>query len=248
MTTIAVAGKGGTGKTTFAGFLLKHLVSAEETPILAIDCDPNTNLHEVLGLEIEDTVGNIREKALSESIPHGMGKQEFMNYKIQRSIVESEGLDLVAMGLPEGPGCYCFANSVIRGCIEELTGQYRHTVIDNEAGMEHLSRRTAGTCDILFIISDPSLRGIKAGIKIKNLSERLDLTFGGVFLVVNRARNALQREAKTLIDEEGISFLGNIPEDKKMREADERGIPIAETHSSAKKAFEKLMEKITRIP
>ena len=119
MTTVAVAGKGGTGKTTIAGFLVRYLVDMEKSPVLAIDCDPNTNLNEVLGVTVRETVGSIREKALSEAVSPSMTKQEVIEYRMQTSLVESARFDLLAMGVPEGPGCYCFSNSVIRACIEK---------------------------------------------------------------------------------------------------------------------------------
>ncbi len=241
---IAVAGKGGTGKTTFAGFLIDYLVEKRRTPVLAIDCDPNTNLHEVLGVQIKDTVGNIRESAVKEMMPSGMARQDFIEYKIQSSLVEAEGFDLIAMGVPEGPGCYCFPNSVIRDCIERLSGQYRYVVIDNEAGMEHLSRRTAGDCDILFIISDPSFRGVETAIKIRDIGESLNISFNKIFLVINRSEEGLNKKTEEIIEREKIDLLGMIPEDRRLKEADEDGIPIATIDSLAKRKFKELMEKI----
>jgi CO dehydrogenase maturation factor len=137
---IALAGKGGTGKTTVAGLLIKYLVQTEMTPVLAVDADSNANLNEVLGLEVSDTLGNAREEMKKGIVPNGMTKDIFMSMKLEQAIVEDDGFDLIVMGQPEGPGCYCAANTLLTGFLDKLTGNYPYVVIDNEAGMEHISR------------------------------------------------------------------------------------------------------------
>ena len=160
--TIAVTGKGGVGKTTISSLIIQWLVAAGETPVLAVDADSNANLHEALGIAYEATVGGIREDArkIARELA-GIAKQEFLDLRVQEALVEQTGYDLIVMGRPEGPGCYCFANNVLRDVIQRLAGNYAHIVIDNEAGLEHLSRRTVLSVDFLFIVSDCSVRGVR---------------------------------------------------------------------------------------
>nr|MBL0731569.1 AAA family ATPase [Desulfobacterales bacterium] len=156
---IALAGKGGTGKTTVAGMLIKYLVNKEKTPIIAVDADSNANLNEVLGLEVTETVGNAREEMKKGIVPGGITKDVFMSMKLEQAVVEAPNYDLIVMGQPEGQGCYCAANTLLTGFIERLTDNYPYLVMDNEAGMEHISRLTTKNVDILLIVSDTSRRG-----------------------------------------------------------------------------------------
>ncbi|NOQ18548.1 MAG: AAA family ATPase, partial [Desulfobacterales bacterium] len=150
---IALAGKGGTGKTTVAGLLIKYLIKTGKTPVLAVDADSNANLNEVCGLEVTDTLGNAREEMKKGIVPSGMTKDIFMDMKLQQAVVEDDGFDLVVMGQPEGQGCYCAANTLLTGFLEKLTGNYPYIVMDNEAGMEHISRLTTSNVDVLLTIS-----------------------------------------------------------------------------------------------
>ena len=161
--TIAVSGKGGTGKTTLAGMIIRHLLDKGKRPILAVDADSNSNLNEVLGVEVRSTIGEARE-LMKKDVPAGMTKDIWFEYKVQEALIEAKGFDLIAMGRPEGPGCYCAANTLARKCLDLLTGNYRYIVIDNEAGMEHFSRLTTRDVDLLFILSDPSRRGILTAV------------------------------------------------------------------------------------
>ena len=156
---IALAGKGGVGKTTVAGMLIKYLVARGKTPILAVDADCNANLNEVLGLEVHDTLGQAREDMKKGKVPSGMTKDIFMSMRLEQAVAEEEGFDLVVMGTPEGAGCYCAANSLLAGFLEKLVNNYSYVVMDNEAGMEHISRLTTNNVDILLIVSDTSRRG-----------------------------------------------------------------------------------------
>jgi CO dehydrogenase maturation factor len=158
MQTIAITGKGGTGKTTFASLLVKHL-SANNKAILAVDADPNSNLDMRLGLRVQQTIGDLREDLLKKSFPAGIAKNELVEYQIRLALVEGDTFDLIAMGRPEGPGCYCYINNVLRDVLDRLSVNYDYVVIDNEAGMEHLSRRTTRNVDVLFIISDVTALG-----------------------------------------------------------------------------------------
>ena len=167
---IALAGKGGTGKTTLAGMLIRYLVQNNKIPILAVDADCNANLNEVLGLNVGDTLGNAREDMKKGDVPSGMTKDIFMEMKLEEAVVEADGFDLIVMGQPEGAGCYCAANSLLTSFLERLQGNYPYIVMDNEAGMEHISRLTTSNVDTLLIVSDPSRRGLQAAVRIDELA------------------------------------------------------------------------------
>ncbi|NDY41584.1 AAA family ATPase [Dissulfurirhabdus thermomarina] len=182
---IAMAGKGGTGKTTLTALLLRHLLDAGETPVLAVDADANANLNELIGLEVTTTLGEIRD-AMKTETPPGMTKAEYMNMRINQAVVEATGFDLVVMGQPEGPGCYCMANSILAQVMETLAKSYRWMLVDNEAGMEHLSRLNLRRVHTLFVVSDPSSRGVLTAARIADLTRALGVEVGRKVLVVNR--------------------------------------------------------------
>ncbi|MGB3346974.1 MAG: AAA family ATPase [Candidatus Humimicrobiia bacterium] len=220
--TIAISGKGGTGKTTISALIIKYLIEKKRTPVLVVDADPNSNLYYYLGVEKEDTIGNLREEVLKEAksgkIPAGIPKETIFELKFQRSIVENEGFDLLTMGRPEGPGCYCYANMVLRRYVDELSKNYKFIVIDNEAGMEHLSRRTTQNIEDLLIISDPTPIGIITAGRIRDLVYELELNVNNIYLVLNRI-NLLSNEAtKELIKKQNLNLLGTIAEDKILNE------------------------------
>ena len=197
-TTIAVAGKGGTGKTTLAGLLIRRLAEDRAGPILAIDADPASNLNTVLGLPLEKTVGDVREetseKARANLLEAGIAKRDLLDYEINSSVVEGVGVDLLAMGRPEGPGCYCAANNMLRAIIDAIADSYPWVVIDNEAGLEHLSRRTTRDVDVLLIVSDATVRGITTAGRIAALLTELKTKVGKHYLIVNRAADGLTPE------------------------------------------------------
>lgn len=228
MKTIAIAGKGGTGKSTLSAVTVRWLSDHVSKSILVVDADSNVNLNDLLGVDLKETVGGIREemKDKVQSLPGGMSKQQFLEYKIQSSIVETPDFDLLAMGRPEGPGCYCYANSVLRDILKTLSCNYEYVVIDNEAGMEHLSRRTAEEIDYLLMVSDPTTRGIRTAGNIGRLIRELDARVGERYLIVNRVRNPLPQAATDSIDAEDLELLCEIPEDALLFEADQQGIPI----------------------
>jgi len=228
MTTIAIAGKGGTGKSTLSAITVRWLSDHISKSILAVDADSNVNLNDLLGVELKETVGGIREemKQRVHELPGGMTKQQFLEYKIQSSVVETPDFDLIAMGRPEGPGCYCYANSVLRDVLETLAGNYEYVIIDNEAGMEHLSRRTAHCIDHLLMISDATVRGIHAAGRIGRLVSELEARIREKHLVVNRMRGSLPQTATESIRAEGLELLCSIPEDKLIYETDQKGSPI----------------------
>ena len=244
--TVALAGKGGTGKTTIAGLLIKYLVEKGETPILAVDADCNCNLNEVLGLEVKDTLGQAREDMKKGNVPSGMTKDVFMSMRLEEAVAEEEGFDLVVMGQPEGAGCYCAANSLLTNFLERLVDNYRYVVMDNEAGMEHISRLTTHNVDVLLIVTDTSRRGLQAGLRINELARELKIGVGKSYLVMNRVKSAPDGEVLKLIDQDGLKLAGTIPEDETVYAFDLKGRPTIEIDAGnpAVKAAFAIFDKI----
>jgi CO dehydrogenase maturation factor len=226
--TIALAGKGGTGKTTMAGLLIKYLVSRSKTPVLAVDADCNANLNEVLGLEVKDTLGNAREEMKKGVVPGGMTKDIFMEMKVEESMVEAQGYDLIVMGQPEGAGCYCAANTLLAGFMDRLSGNYPYIVMDNEAGMEHISRLTTKDVDILLIVTDSSRRGLQAAIRIDELARCLNIGVGKSYVVINQIKEAPSEMALKMIKEGDLELAGTVPDDRTVYEFDFEGRPTIE--------------------
>jgi CO dehydrogenase maturation factor len=244
--TIAVSGKGGTGKTTLAGMILRYLLDREKGPILVVDADSNANLHEVLGVDIRSTIGEARE-LMKKDVPTGMTKDIWFDYQVQQSLVEAKGFDLIAMGRPEGPGCYCAANTLARKCLDLLTGNYRYIVIDNEAGMEHFSRLTTRDVDLLFMVSDPSRRGILTASRIRDLIHELDLHIAREVLVINRVPGPLDPEATEEARRLKLELAGTIPVDEDIYRYDVEGRPTfqlpkeSKSVQAARQIFEKYL-------
>lgn len=238
--TIAFAGKGGTGKTTLAGLMIRYLLKARKKPILAVDADSNSNLNEVLGLEVETTLGEAREE-MKRGIASGMTKDIFMEMKVEEALVESEGFDLIVMGRPEGPGCYCAANNLLSQYIQRLSKNYPYIVIDNEAGMEHISRLTTKEIDLLVIVSDPTRRGIQAAKRIHELTRELTLRVDDEVLIVNQVENSVETSLVDQIGEKAwIKLTAIVPKDTKISEFDMRGEPtmyLPEDSPALKAAF-----------
>ncbi len=238
---IALAGKGGTGKTTIAGMLIKYLVLKGKIPVLAVDADSNANLNEVLGLEVKDTLGNVREEMKKGKVPSGMTKDVFMSMKLEQAIVETKGYDLIVMGQPEGAGCYCAANNLLTRFLERLTGNYPYIVMDNEAGMEHISRLTTRNVDVLLIVSDTSRRGLQTAIRINRLADKLNIGVSNSYLIINKVREKPSEVVFDMIQNNGIEITGTIPDDTTLYEYDLNGIPtikMPDDNKAVKAAFE----------
>ena len=218
--TIAVAGKGGVGKTTLSALIIVDLLRKGFKPVLAVDADPNINLNILLGVEAPKPIGTLREEVLEEvkniEFPAGMSKATYLEYGFQSCLAEGEGFDLMVMGRPEGPGCYCFANDVLRKFIDKLTPNYRYVVIDNEAGMEHLSRRTTQNVDILFMISDSNLIALKSAKRISDLVDELKLNISKRYLVLNNTENSMVSKITEKIKDTGLELAGIIPKDEML--------------------------------
>lgn len=236
--TIAISGKGGVGKTTIGGLLLKYLKSLNKKDILVIDADPNSNLHSVLGIKLERTIGDfieeIKEKIDKvEDMPGKMSKSEYISYELENILFEGEGFDFLSMGRPEGPGCYCFINSVLRTAIDILTKRYKFIIIDNSAGMEHFNRKTTQKVDVLFIVSDATIRGIKTANNIKELIKKLKLKIKKEYLIINRflkKDDLLDGEIKNT----GLEVISFLPEDEIITKFDLEGKPIIDIPEDSK--------------
>ena len=248
--TIAVAGKGGTGKTTLAALLIFELLRQGRTPILAVDADPNANLGQVLGVQVTHTIGSICDQATGSlsQVPQGMTKEDYLELHLQRAVHEASGFDLLSMGRPEGPGCYCYVNNLIRRLMGQLASNYPIVVIDNEAGLEHLSRRTTRKADLLLLISDSSLRGLQAAKRITELVQELKIEIGQLGLIVNRLIDPLSPEFTRQLDELGVPLLATIPYDSSLSTLDGQGQPLVNLPVDAPAAVEtsELIRKILR--
>jgi len=197
---IALAGKGGTGKTTISALALKYLCERQMTPVLAVDADANANLNELLGLDVHMTLGKIRKEIKGE-IPSGMTRNQFMEIKIHQALIEESGYDLMVMGQPDGPGCYCAANQYMAMTMDKLAENYMYIIVDNEAGMEHLSRMNLRKIDYLLIVSDPSARGILTAKRIADITGPLQLEVRNKYLIVNRAPIPVPKALQNKIDQ-----------------------------------------------
>jgi CO dehydrogenase maturation factor len=228
--TLAVAGKGGTGKTTFAALTVKYLLETGHSPVLAIDADPSSNLNMALGVELGDTVGQIREDTRDQvtggNFQPGISKPDWFQYQVEQCLVEGDDLDLLAMGRPEGPGCYCAANHMLRGAVDRIGNSYKAVVIDNEAGMEHLSRQTTRDVDWLFIVSDPSQRGIVAAEYIVQLLNSLGNRIANAGLILNRVDGEVSPALAARVAALGVPLIGIIPKDGRVNDLDAEGLPL----------------------
>lgn len=257
--TIALAGKGGVGKTTIAGMVVKYLVENKPGPVLAIDADPSSNLNMVLGLELDWTVGDIREDMLAQvksslvaggaamgALPGGVTKHDYLDHEIRASLAEGEAFDLIAMGRSEGAGCYCAVNHNLREVIDSISKNYRYVVVDNEAGMEHLSRRTTRDVQHLLVVSDPTQRGIVAAERIAAFRKELDISIEQAYLIINRLSGSIPPALQVEIDKLDIPLLGAIAADDELSKFEFTGRPLVDLgdDSPVYQAVAGMMDKI----
>ena len=243
--TIALTGKGGVGKTTISSLIIQWLVAGGHTPVLGVDADSNANLNEALGISYSASVGGIREDArkIAKELV-GMAKQEFLDLRVQEALVEEDGYDLIVMGRPEGPGCYCYANNVLRDVIQRLSANYGHIVIDNEAGLEHLSRRTVLSVDFLIIVSDCSVRGVRTAGRIAELAQEMGTPVKQRGLIVNRVPGGvLPAGVAAEVVLTGLPLLAAIPHDAQVAEMDAGGMAVGDIagDAPARMAIDQLM-------
>ena len=230
--TIAIAGKGGTGKTTVAALIVRIIKEKKLGSILAVDADPNSNLSEALGIELKETIGGILDDIAShpEKVPAGMSKDRFIEYRIQTAIQEGDGFDLLTMGRPEGPGCYCYVNNVLRNIMAKLIKDYGYIVIDNEAGLEHLSRRTTRSADALVVVSDATPVGLRAAKRIGDLAKELDIKTKKEVLIINFNNKEIEKEK---IRNLNLEYLGSVPRDSEIEKISSNGVALMKLDDSA---------------
>ncbi|HMK54757.1 MAG TPA: AAA family ATPase [Methanobacteriaceae archaeon] len=248
---IAVSGKGGVGKTLVTSLLIKEL-SQTGKDILAIDADPDSNLPEALGVDVDRTVGDVREELKRDTaqgrIPTGMNKWDILDYKIMESVSETSKFDLLVMGRPEGSGCYCAVNNILRKIIENLSANYDIIVIDTEAGLEHLSRRTTQNVDVMLVVTDNSKRGMLTAHRIGELADELEISFKDLYLILNRVKPEMESEVIKRAQETGLEIVGVIHEDDEVALFDLEGKPLVELSddSNTVKAVSRILTSILK--
>ena len=249
--TIAVAGKGGVGKTTTCGMIIDYLCKQKKGPILVVDADANSNLNEVLGVEVETTLGAIREEMaqaeLKGTVPKNMTKADYAEMKFGTALIEEDDFDMLVMGRTQGKGCYCFVNGVLKTQIDKYAGNYRYMVIDNEAGLEHISRGTLPHVDTMLLISDCSRRGVQAVGRIAEMIRELELKPGTMKLIINRAPDGkLNAGVAEEIKRYDLDLVGVLPQDGLVYEYDCEGRPSSQVPDNApvKQALAEIMQKL----
>jgi len=246
---IAVSGKGGTGKTLVSALLVKFL-SETNKDVLAIDADPDSNLPETLGIKVQNTVGNIREQLKKDiaagKIPDSVDKWSILEYRILESVIETKDFDILVMGRSEGSGCYCAVNTILRKIIKDISSTYDFVIIDTEAGLEHLSRRTTQDVDLMIIVTDQSKKGVYTVQRIIELSKELEIKFKDICVILNRVKKEDIKELKKSIEKLGVKLIGTIPEDPSITEYDMKGIPLTKLpkNSPAIKSMRKITNTI----
>jgi CO dehydrogenase maturation factor len=225
---VAVAGKGGVGKSTLSALLVKALAERSKTVVMAIDADPNSNLGDKLGTKVEHTIGELREDLLrkAEELSAGVSKHELVRYQMELAKVEGSNFDLLTMGRPEGRGCYCYINNILRTFIDEALNSYEFVVIDNEAGMEHLSRRTTKRMDVLLVVSDATKIGVETAKRILDLAQAMEIEVGRSILVVNRVQGTVGDVLKKEIGGAGFGSVFYLPYDRRVEELAMEGAPV----------------------
>jgi len=233
--TIAVAGKGGIGKTTVSGLLIRLLIERGMTPLLAVDADPNSNLGEVIGVEAERSIGTLQAETLKRihDLPAGVPLGRHLEYELHQAIAEGEGVDLLVMGHGEGPGCYCAVNHILRRYLETLRSAYRATVLDNEAGMEHLSRRVSSGIDVLLVVSDSNPISLRAAGRIQRMADDLELKIRRRVLVLNSVADELSPRAHEEVGRTDLEVVGRVPFDPGVHRLSQEGRPIGELPAEA---------------
>ncbi len=242
---IAMAGKGGTGKTTIAALIVRMIKEKNKGSVLAVDADPNSNLAEALGIKPRQTIAQILDKIAKhpQDLPSGMTKDRFIEYQVQTVISEAEGFDVLTMGRPEGPGCYCYVNNALRNVMAGLIEDYDYVVIDNEAGLEHLSRRTTRAADALLVIADGTVSGLKAAKRISDLAKDLEIKIKKEFLIINSPPKDFEKEKINNLE---LNYLGSLPYDSQIEKISSNGNSLMDLKEDAVSitALRKLAERI----
>ncbi len=248
MKQIAIAGKGGVGKTTFSALMIRYLQKERAgKSILAVDADANANLNEALGLEVENTISSMLEDTKKpNAIPTGMTKEMYIEFKLQDALAETVDFDLLVMGNPQGSGCYCYPNDLLRKHLEKLRKNYDYVVVDNEAGLEHLSRRVISDVDTLIVVSDASARSIRSAGRVHEIVKSVNLDVKELYLVVTKVTNNEIEELQEEIEKTGLKLIGTIPQDPMVAEFDVKGSALIDLpdNSAAVQAVEAILNKI----
>ena len=249
--TIAVAGKGGVGKTTTCGMLIDYLCKKNRGPVLVVDADANSNLNEVLGVEVETSLGQIREEMaqaeLKGTIPKGMTKADYAEYKFNSALIEDDDFDMLVMGRTQGKGCYCYVNGVLKTQVDKYAKNYRYIVMDNEAGLEHVARGTLPHVDTMLLISDCSRRGVQAVARLAEMITQMELKPARMGLIINRAPDGILDDGvKAEIEKHGLNLLGVLPQDDAVYRCDCAGEPSAKLPESnpVKVALKGIMQSV----
>ena len=230
--TIAVAGKGGVGKTTTCGMIIDYLCGKGQGPVLVVDADANSNLNEVLGVDVDTTLGDIREEMaqaeLKGTMPKNMTKADYAEFKFNSAIVEEDDFDMLVMGRTQGKGCYCYVNGVLKSQVDKYAKNYSYIVMDNEAGLEHVARGTLPHVDTMLLISDCSRRGVQAAARVAEMIDEMDLKPGKMGIIINRAPGGvLDDGVKAEVEKHGLTLLGVLPQDESVYRCDCDGEPSA---------------------
>lgn len=249
--TIAVAGKGGVGKTTTCGMMIDYLCKKRRGPVLVVDADANSNLNEVLGVEVETSLGQIREEMaqaeLKGTIPKGMTKADYAEFKFNSALIEDDDFDMLVMGRTQGKGCYCYVNGVLQSQVSKYANNYTYVVMDNEAGLEHVARGTLPHVDTMLLISDCSRRGVQAVARIAEMIRDMELNPSQMGLIINRApEGKLDDGIKEEIEKHGLKLFGVLPHDEAVYRCDCNGDPSAKLPDSdpMKQELAKIMRSI----
>jgi CO dehydrogenase maturation factor len=244
---VGVAGKGGVGKSTIAALLIRSLLARGVKPLLAVDADPNTCLYEKLGVEAGRTLGQVREESVRlKQEASALAKRDVLEMEVQSAVIEGTGFDLLAMGRQEGPGCYCYVNNLLRSFVDSLGGAYKAIVIDNEAGMEHLSRRTNAGVDVMLFVCEPTRSSARTIARLKELADGLDFRIGAQYVVVNRANGELEATVQSEIESVGLETIGIIPKDEAVLryESEDESLLGLPSDSAAAAAVDEIAKKL----
>jgi len=246
---IAIAGKGGTGKTTLAALLIRYLTEEKKgNTILAVDADANANLNEALGLEVNETIGTILEDTKDpKAVPTGMTKDIFIEYRLSRAMVEEDDFDLVVMGSPQGPGCYCYPNDLLKNYLEKLSKNYDYMVIDNEAGLEHLSRRLLPTVDLLLVTSDSTARGVRSAGRVREIVDNVKIAVSKMGLIIGRSQEGVSKQLEQEVKKTGLELFGEVPNDPMVADYDLKGEALLKLpdDSEAVKATKEIFKSLS---
>lgn len=244
---IVLAGKGGCGKSTLAALIITRLIETRRTPVLAVDADPNATLGEYLGLPVDKTIGDVCEGLLNDKdrLPAGVEKKRLVDYRIQECLIEGPGVDLLTMGRGEGPRCYCYLNTMLREVVERLEDSYPFVVVDHEAGMEHLSRKTSRKVDLFLLVSQATVNGLKAAVRIHDLARDMELAPQKEFLILNGVVDQEMKDVSDRVQSTGLPLLGIIPLDPVLRDGERQEAPVKDlvSRSVAYKALCEVFEK-----